>query len=158
MEWASKASVAKRSGALRSEWAEWAVRANERSERQSGPFKTRLSRVETGPKGNTRCLQGTMLYMADGKYNARLRNISCMIKLLLNDQRQWNIFSRAIFLSVWLRYCMFSFYSCNIAFLCWFCTTISSIHFSHPNSRPVYLFSTTYLEKRQGLRYRFTEN
>ena len=87
------------------------MRMNERSERQSGPFKTRLSRVETGPKGNTRCLQGTMLYMADGKYNARLRNISCMIKLLLNDQRQWNIFSRAIFLSVWLRYCMFSFYS-----------------------------------------------
>ena len=30
------ASVAKRSGALRSKWAEWAVRANERSERPSG--------------------------------------------------------------------------------------------------------------------------
>ena len=36
----------KRSGALRSKWA---VRANKRSERPSGPLKTRLSRLETGP-------------------------------------------------------------------------------------------------------------
>ena len=37
-------------GSEQSEWAEWTVRVNECKERPSGPFKTRLSRVETGPK------------------------------------------------------------------------------------------------------------
>ena len=47
----NKRSEAERCGASerseRCEWAEWAVRANECSERPSGPFKT--SQVETGP-------------------------------------------------------------------------------------------------------------
>ena len=43
-EWSERASEAN--------IAKWsaAVRANKRSERPSGPFKMRLSRVETGPK------------------------------------------------------------------------------------------------------------
>ena len=46
MEQASKASEKKRSA------AKHVNGASERSERPSGPFKTPLSRVETGSKGN----------------------------------------------------------------------------------------------------------
>ena len=38
------------SAAKRSAWAKWVVRANERSERPSGPFKSRLSHIETSPQ------------------------------------------------------------------------------------------------------------
>ena len=52
-EWASPwtewASEAEQSGALRSEGAEWAVRANKRSKRRSGLFITRLSLTRNAP-------------------------------------------------------------------------------------------------------------
>ena len=46
--------ASKQSGALQSEWAKWAVRANKHSERPSGPIKTRLSVTRNRPHFNIR--------------------------------------------------------------------------------------------------------